>query len=40
MCVEKEEVGFCTINFISKTSHHEKFDSWDDIINAQVEMKK
>lgn len=28
MSVKKEEVSFCTVNFLSKANHHDKFDSW------------
>lgn len=40
MRIEKEEVPFCAINFLRKSSHQEKFDSWADIIFAQSGMKK
>lgn len=39
MCVEKKEVRFYTINFVSKTSYHKKFDSWGETILAQPGTK-
>lgn len=40
MCIEKEEMPFCAINFLSKNNHHKKFNSWVDVMLAQPKMKK
>lgn len=40
MRVEKEEIPFCTIRFVSKTQQHEKFDARAKLILAQPGMPK
>lgn len=40
MRVEKEEMPFCAVRFVSKTQQHEKFEEWAKEILAQPGMPK
>lgn len=38
MRVEKEEMSFSTVHFLSKSHQHKKFKEWAKVILAQSEM--
>lgn len=40
MMVDKEEMPFCAVWFVSKTQQHQKFDAWAKLILAQPGMPK